>query len=200
MSSYKRDIHALPCEEQTCATIGLNHFFLLHEQGKGNVIGGWAYASRVDGKVQATCFNGSAAPNYAGFSYLGLNIELTFESKKATWPVERTLLVTGALDALMSAHDERSGQPIETPHLASIAVSILRARSLRLVYCPKWASSSNHCSRQEQLLAAESCRMIQLHCSTKPQSVSLASEVHRSLLLVNLDRVENNNLGFGQEN
>ena len=34
-------------------------------------------------QVQATCFNGAAAPNYAGFSYMGLNIEMMFESKKA---------------------------------------------------------------------------------------------------------------------
>ena len=83
----------------------------------------------MDGEVQATCFNGSAAPNYAGFSYMGLNIEMMFESKKATWPVERTLLVTGALDALMTAHADGSGQPIETPHLADIAVSILHPRA-----------------------------------------------------------------------
>ena len=38
-------------------------------QGAGSVIGGWAYASKVGGEVQATCFNGSAAPNYGGFSY-----------------------------------------------------------------------------------------------------------------------------------
>ena len=35
-------------------------------------------------------------------------------------PVERTLLVTGALDALMTSHAEDSRR-IETPHLASIA-------------------------------------------------------------------------------
>lgn len=61
---------------------------LLHGQGEGNLIQGWAYAARVVGEggvqggVQATCFNGSAAPNYAGFSYMGLNIEQMFESKQ----------------------------------------------------------------------------------------------------------------------
>jgi hypothetical protein len=31
-----------------------------------------------------------------------------FLTKKAPWPVERTLLVTGALDALMTSHAEGS--------------------------------------------------------------------------------------------
>ena len=48
-------------------------------------------------------------------------IEQMFKTKKAPYPVERTLLVTGALDALMTSHAEGEGR-IETPHLASIAV------------------------------------------------------------------------------
>ena len=43
---------------------------LLHGQGEGNLINGWAYSAQVAGEVLATCFNGSQAPNYAGFSYL----------------------------------------------------------------------------------------------------------------------------------
>ena len=65
--------------------------------------------------------SGSEAPNYAAFSYLGLMIEQMFKTKSAPYPVERTLLVTGALDALMTSHAEGEGR-IETPHLASIAV------------------------------------------------------------------------------
>jgi hypothetical protein len=96
---------------------------LLHCQGEGNVIGGWAYAASVGGEVKATCFNGSSGPNYAAFSYMGLNVEKMFESKVATWPVERTLLVTGALDAAMSSHAEGGSRPMPTPHLATLAVS-----------------------------------------------------------------------------
>ena len=65
--------------------------------------------------------SGSDAPNYAAFSYLGLMIERMFKTKKAPYPVERTLLVTGALDALMTSHAEGERR-IETPHLASISV------------------------------------------------------------------------------
>ena len=68
--------------------------------------------------------SGSDAPNYAAFSYLGLMIEQMFKTKSAPYPVERTLLVTGALDALMTSHAEGEGR-IETPHLASIAVRIV---------------------------------------------------------------------------
>ena len=63
---------------------------------------------------------------------MGLNIEQMFETKKPTWPVERTLLVTGALDALMSSHAEGGTKAITTPHLADIAV---RA-NYRLAFSP----------------------------------------------------------------
>jgi hypothetical protein len=51
-------------------------------------------------------------------------IERMFKTKKAPYPVERTLLVTGALDALMTSHAEGERR-IETPHLAGIAVGII---------------------------------------------------------------------------
>ena len=51
-------------------------------------------------------------------------IEQMFKTKKAPYPVERTLLVTGALDALMTSHAEGERR-IETPHLADIAVGII---------------------------------------------------------------------------
>lgn len=70
---------------------------LLHGQGEGSCFSGWAYAARVDGNVLTTAYNGNEAPNYPPFSYLCANIERMFETKRAPWPVERTLLVTGAL-------------------------------------------------------------------------------------------------------
>ena len=33
---------------------------LLHWQGKGSIVGGWAYAARVDGRVVGTAYNGKA--------------------------------------------------------------------------------------------------------------------------------------------
>jgi hypothetical protein len=65
---------------------------LLHGQGSGNLISGWAYAALVDGEIEATAFNGSQAPNYGGFSYMNLNIELMFETKTASLTTSRSYL------------------------------------------------------------------------------------------------------------
>ena len=76
---------------------------------------GWAYAGRVDGKVQgmAALTGGDPHPH---FSYLSRNIQAFFLTEKAPYPVERTLLVTGALDSLMDSK-HRGNVRVETPHL-----------------------------------------------------------------------------------
>ena len=48
-----------------------------------------------------------------------MNIQKMFLENKPTYPVERTLLVTGALDALMESH-YRGHARIETPYLAAV--------------------------------------------------------------------------------
>jgi hypothetical protein len=50
------------------------------------------------------------------FSYLCLNIERMFLTGEAPYPVERTLLVTGALDVLMDSKDQ-GHVCIKTPQL-----------------------------------------------------------------------------------
>ena len=50
------------------------------------------------------------------FSYLGLNIQKMFTTGRPQYPVERTLLVSGALDALMASR-HRGHVRVETPHL-----------------------------------------------------------------------------------
>ncbi|MEW6756356.1 MAG: hypothetical protein AB1505_36095 [Candidatus Latescibacterota bacterium] len=79
-----------------------------------------AYAARVDGQVQATEFylQGHGAPGgaYAHFSYLSLNIEEMFVTGRPSYPVERTLLASGVLEAaLTSRHQGHERQ--ETPWL-----------------------------------------------------------------------------------
>lgn len=73
-------------------------------------------ADRVKGGIQATAYNGNEAPNHPPFSYLSLNIERMFLTGVSPYPVERTLLTTGALDALMRSRAQGNAR-IETPYL-----------------------------------------------------------------------------------
>ena len=76
---------------------------------------GWGFSGRTDGGVQATeVFLGNDP--YPHFSYLGLNIQEMFLTGLPQYPVERTLLVSGALDALMDSRYQGHSR-IETPHL-----------------------------------------------------------------------------------
>ena len=75
----------------------------------------WSYAARGDGQILATGLR-THGPPYPHFSYLGLNIEAMFLSGEPQYPVERTLLVSGALDALMNSR-HRGHIRLETPHL-----------------------------------------------------------------------------------
>ena len=75
----------------------------------------WSYAARVGGQVQATEINTIGTP-HPSFSYLGLNIQEMFLTGVPQYPVERTLLVTGALDALMDSR-YRGHMRVETPYL-----------------------------------------------------------------------------------
>ena len=75
----------------------------------------WSYAARVDDQILATGLR-THGPPYPHFSYLCLNIEAMFLSGEPQYPVERTLLVSGALDALMDSR-HRGHIRLETPHL-----------------------------------------------------------------------------------
>ena len=76
---------------------------------------GWGYAGRVNGQVQGMEVHLPGSP-HAHFSYLGLNIQRLFLTGVPAYPVERTLLISGALDALMESRYQGHIR-IETPHL-----------------------------------------------------------------------------------
>ncbi|MBI2952105.1 hypothetical protein HYY27_08425 [bacterium] len=76
-----------------------------------------AYAARVRGEIQATEFYLQHGPPHAHFSYLGLNIEEMFVTGVPSYPVERTLLTTGALEAALDSR-HRGHVRVETPHLS----------------------------------------------------------------------------------
>jgi len=73
------------------------------------------YAGRVAGRVQGMA-SSSASDPYPHFSYLCLNIQEMFLTGMPQYPVERTLLVTGVLDALMDSL-YRGHVRVQTPHL-----------------------------------------------------------------------------------
>lgn len=76
----------------------------------------FAFAARVDGKIQATEFFLQNEDPFGHFSYLSLNIEEMFISGAPQYPAERTLLTSGVLDAIMNSKHQGYAR-IETPYL-----------------------------------------------------------------------------------
>lgn len=76
-----------------------------------------AYAARVNGEILATEFYLAPGPPYAHFSYLSLNMEEMFVTGQPSYPVERTLLTTGVLEAALDSRYQGHVR-LETPHLA----------------------------------------------------------------------------------
>lgn len=77
----------------------------------------FAYAGRLDnGEVQATYFRLANGQPHAHFSYLGLNVEEMFLTGQPSYPVERTLLTTGVLEAALDSRYQGYVR-VETPHL-----------------------------------------------------------------------------------
>ncbi len=79
----------------------------------------FAFAGRLrnEAKPQATWFHLQDGKPYGHFAYLLRAIEHTIHAGKPAYPVERTLLTTGMLDALMHSLAE-GGRLIKTPELA----------------------------------------------------------------------------------
>ena len=80
----------------------------------------FAYAGRQGDEILATEVYLQNGTPYAHFSYLSLNIEEMFVTGIPQYPVERTLLTTGVLDAVMHSRANDFTR-LETPHLAEIA-------------------------------------------------------------------------------
>ena len=73
----------------------------------------WRYA---DGKTAATRFHTQEARPYMHFTYLLNGIEQMMQTGRPAWPVERTLLTSGALDALLQSRVQ-GGARLLTPQL-----------------------------------------------------------------------------------
>jgi len=75
-----------------------------------------AYAGRVGGVIQGTEFYLQNSEPHGHFSYLSLNIEEMFVTGVPTYPVERTLLTSGVLEAALDSRYQGYFR-LETPHL-----------------------------------------------------------------------------------
>jgi len=78
----------------------------------------WNFACRLRGetKPRATALYNGPWGNRCLFKALSHAIQHLFIHQEEPYPVERTLLVSGALDAAMHSH-HRGNKPIDTPHL-----------------------------------------------------------------------------------
>ncbi|MEX2212611.1 MAG: hypothetical protein WD768_00690 [Phycisphaeraceae bacterium] len=76
--------------------------------------GAWKYAE--DKKIESTLFWTQEQRPFSHFSLLMDGIEKLMHTGEAPWPLERTLLTTGALDALLNSR-KQGGKRIQTPHL-----------------------------------------------------------------------------------
>lgn len=101
-------------------------YFLEHQDGLRSTIAmanqlsrHYAVAVKLRGedKPRATWFELDLNPPFGHFAYLLKAIEQMIHTGEASYPVERTLLTTGTLDAVMHSLAE-DGKRIETPQLA----------------------------------------------------------------------------------
>jgi hypothetical protein len=76
---------------------------------------GFGYAATVNHNIQSTGFI-RTGDQQEPFAYQGLNIQKMFLTGKPQYPVERTLLVSGVLEALMESRYQGHIN-IKTPHL-----------------------------------------------------------------------------------
>jgi hypothetical protein len=80
-------------------------------------VGEWSAAWRyADETVESTLFYTQEARPFMHFAFLVGGIDEMMQAGKPTWPVERTLLTSGVLDALHISK-KGDGRRVETPYL-----------------------------------------------------------------------------------
>lgn len=78
-----------------------------------------AVAAMGENGIVATSFRGELSPPWRHFSFLVRQMERLFTTESTPYPVERTLLTTGILEAAMRSR-AAGGPRIETPQLSTI--------------------------------------------------------------------------------
>jgi hypothetical protein len=101
-------------------------FLLEHRDGlktaavmANGLVEDFAFACKVKGRDEplATWIKLQPGPPFGHFAYLLQGIEQTIHTAKPAWPLERTLLTTGALDRVMQSLAQK-GKRLESPELA----------------------------------------------------------------------------------
>jgi hypothetical protein len=92
----------------------------------------WNFAAQVEGEdtPSATAFHVGPWQNRCLFKALSHAIQACFRDRKSPYPLERTLLTSGALDAAMDSR-VGGGKPISTPHLADVRYAPVDFRAYR---------------------------------------------------------------------
>ncbi len=89
---------------------------VLMEAAEDAALKTFAYAARIDNAIHACEVHLPEDP-HPHFSYLSLNVEEMFVTGQPSWPVARTLLTTGVLEAVLDSRYQGHVR-ISTPHLA----------------------------------------------------------------------------------
>lgn len=80
-------------------------------------VGEWSAAWRYeDDTVDSTLFYTQEARPFMHFAYLVDGVDRMMHTGVPSWPVERTLMTSGTLDALLISK-KNNGQPLDTPYL-----------------------------------------------------------------------------------
>ncbi|MDP6125332.1 MAG: hypothetical protein QGH20_06235, partial [Candidatus Latescibacteria bacterium] len=82
----------------------------------------FAFAAKTDKGIESTEFYLQYHREHTHFAYLGLNIEEMFVTGEPPWPVERTLVATGIINAVMDSAYQNHAK-ISTPGMANLAYS-----------------------------------------------------------------------------
>ncbi len=93
---------------------GLRAHILELNGAAGEWTGAWRYQD--DGRIEGAQFWTQEARPGMHFTYLLNGVEHMFLTGKPSWPLERTLMTSGALDALLISR-MKGGQRLATPYL-----------------------------------------------------------------------------------
>ncbi len=127
VGDIRQNVGAYPV--QTMPPVPATAFLLEYRDGtRGTVlllnghVQDFTFAAKIrnDPKPASTLFYLPSPPGSRYFDALVMNIEKLLETGVAPYPIERTLLTSGALDSLMESH-QKPGTRIETPGLIDLA-------------------------------------------------------------------------------